>query len=235
MTYTPPPQSIKTWAVRDRPREKMVANGQQALSDAELIAILIGSGTRRKSAVDLAREILNYVDNSLSHLGRLNIEDLCRFSGIGKAKAVTIAAALEIGRRRMIEATPQKPKIRSAGDAFKAIRYHFQNLNHEEFFVFLLNRANRITNFKRISMGGTSGTFVDPKLIFKYAITHYASGIIVAHNHPSGQLKPSDSDIRITDRIAATGKVLEIPLLDHLIITDENYYSFNDNGLLKSK
>lgn len=225
-------KSIKTWAVEDRPREKLATKGPRALSNAELIAILIGSGNRHQSAVDLAKDILEKANNNLADLGRFYIQDFMKFPGIGEAKAISIAAALEIGRRRMTSKASDKITIRSSRDSFEAIKGYFWDLNHEEFWVFLLNRGNQITHHFLISKGGVAGTVVDVKIIFKYAIDHLASGILVAHNHPSGRPKPSGSDQKITDRIKDAGKIMDVQLVDHIILAGNEYFSFSDSGLL---
>ncbi len=229
-TYTH--QSIKQWAVEDRPREKLSIKGPKSLSNAELIAILIGSGNRKQSAVGLAKDILHQAENDFGTLGRYSIKDLIKFPGIGEAKAVTIAAALEIGRRRLIARADEKVIVRSSKDSFEAIKGYFFDLNHEEFWVFLLNRANKITHHHQLSVGGTAGTVVDIKLVFKYAVDHLAAGIIVAHNHPSGQLRPSELDKKITKKLKEAGKIMDVLLVDHLIIADNGYYSFSDQGML---
>lgn len=230
-TYTPH-RSIKTWAVEDRPREKLAIKGPRALSNAELIAILISSGNSKQSAVELAQDILNLAKNNLTELSRFSIKDLMKFNGIGEAKAITIASALEIGRRRAITKAAEKVTVRSSHDSFDAIKGYFMDLNHEEFWLFLLNRGNQITHHHLISKGGVAGTVVDIKLIFKYAIDHLASGIIVAHNHPSGQTKPSGQDNQITQKIKEAGKVLDVLLVDHLILSGNGYYSYSDSGAL---
>lgn len=226
------PMNIKSWSPEDRPREKLLLKGTSALSDAELIAILIGSGTAKLSAVDVAKKVLAYVENNLDGLAKLSIKELMKAKGIGEAKAITIVAALELGRRRKDQSPDEKPKIESSKTAFDLIKGDLMDLPHEEFWVMLLNRANRMTRKKRISEGGVSGTVADPKIIFKLALDDLASGIIVVHNHPSGNLKPSDSDINLTKKIKEAGKVLEISLLDHLIIAHDRYFSFADEGLI---
>lgn len=224
--------SIKHWAEEDRPREKLLLKGRAALSDAELIAILIGSGTKNQSAVELSKNILLSYDNDLQSLGRLNINDFKKFKGIGEAKAITIIAALEIGRRRQLTDVKEKPKITSSQDAYQCIYSSMQDLNHEEFKILLLNRNNRVVKIETISTGGVAGTVVDPKIIFKRALDVHASSIILAHNHPSGNLHPSKADIDITKKIVQAGNTLEIKVLDHLIISEKGYYSFLDEGLI---
>lgn len=223
---------IKSWAPEDRPREKLLLKGTQALSDAELIAILIGTGTSTMSAVEVSRKILQHVNHHLHDLARLSIKDLIKIKGIGEAKAVTIVAALELGRRRKLTDAGDKPKISSSRDAFDHIVGDLIDLPHEEFWVLLLNRANRVMRKKRVSEGGVSGTVADPRIIFKMALEELASGIIVAHNHPSGNLTASQSDIDLTKKLKEAGKFLEIRLLDHLIICGQKYFSFADEGLV---
>lgn len=223
---------IKNWAPEDRPREKLLLKGTTALSDAELIAILIGTGTSNLSAVEVSKKILQHVNYHLHDLARLSIRDLTKIKGIGEAKAVTIVAALELGRRRKETDVSEKPKISSSHDAFQQIAGDMIDLPHEEFWVLLLNRANRVIRKKRVSEGGVSGTVADPKIIFKMALEELASGLIVAHNHPSGNMKASQSDIDLTKKIKEAGKFLEIQLLDHLIVCGQKYYSFADEGMI---
>ncbi len=226
------PMNIKSWSPEDRPREKLLLKGTSALSDAELIAILIGSGTAHLSAVDVAKKVLAHVENNLDSLAKLSVKELMKAKGVGEAKAITIVAALELGRRRKDQGPDEKPKIEGAKTAFDLIKGDLMDLPHEEFWVILLNRANRMIRKKRISEGGVSGTVADPKIIFKLAVDELASGIIVAHNHPSGNLKPSESDINLTRKIKEAGKVLEITLLDHLIVAHDRYFSFADEGMI---
>jgi DNA repair protein RadC len=228
----PKPLNIKSWAVEDRPREKLLLKGTGALSDAELIAILLGSGTAKLSAVELSKIILQQVGHNLNDLARLTVKDLTKIKGIGEAKAITIIAALELGRRRKDQEPNDKPKIASSASAFDLIQGDLMDLPHEEFWVLLLNRAQRLIKKKRISEGGVSGTVADPKIIFKLALEELASGVIVVHNHPSGNLSPSQSDIDLTRKLKEAGKVMEIQLLDHLIIAGRKYYSFADEGLI---
>ena len=226
------PLKIKNWSPEDRPREKLLKKGTSALSDAELIAILIGSGTPRQSAVELAKKIIQSVGNNLHELARLSVKDLMKVKGIGEARAVSIIAALEIGRRRKDQDAEEKPKISSSKDAYDQINPDLMDLQHEEFWVLLLNRANRMIRKKRVSEGGVSGTVADPKIIFKMALEELASGVIVAHNHPSGNLTASQSDIDLTRKLKEAGKFLEVQLLDHLIIAGQKYYSFADEGVI---
>jgi DNA repair protein RadC len=223
---------ITEWAVEDRPREKLVQKGTASLSDAELLAILIGSGTRDKSAVDLGRELLGIVNNNLNSLGKLAITDLKKLHGIGTARAVTIAAALELGRRRKLSEADDIPQIKCSGDVANIFQPLLSDLAHEEFWILFLNRSNKVINRMKLSQGGISGTVTDVRLVMKKAIEYLASGIIVCHNHPSGNLNPSESDTKITQKIKDAGNLMDIQLLDHLIISDRDYYSFADNGLL---
>ncbi|HOW40936.1 MAG TPA: DNA repair protein RadC [Bacteroidales bacterium] len=223
---------ITEWAVEDRPREKLITKGTSSLSDAELLGILISSGTRDKSAVDLGRELLGLVDNNLNSLGKLSISDLKKLHGIGTARAVTIAAALELGRRRKLAEVPDSLQIKSSRDVADIFQPLLSDLPHEEFWILFLNRSNRVIARMRISQGGISGTVTDVRLIMKKAVEHLASGIIVCHNHPSGNLNPSEADSKITRKIKEAGEIMDIQLLDHLIISDKDYYSFADNGLL---
>lgn len=224
--------SIKSWAEEDRPREKLSTQGRRALTDAELIAILIGSGSRTESAVELSKRILHHYDNDLNKLAKASIAELSNFRGIGDAKAISIIAALEIGRRRNDTETKAIETIMSSRDGYNLMRRHLVDLNHEEFWIILLGRASRVLGKELISKGGLAGTVADPKIIFHTALQHQASGIILVHNHPSGNLKPSHQDISLTKNISAAGKMLDIQIFDHLIITDNGYFSFGDEGLL---
>lgn len=223
---------ITEWAVEDRPRERLWQKGPSSLSDAELIAILIGSGTRNKSAVDLAHELLALADNSLPELGKLSVSGIKKLKGIGEAKAVTIAAALELGRRRKMAEAADNPQIRSSADVFNIFSPLMEDLPHEEFWILFLNRANKVQGRMKISQGGVSGTVTDVRIVMKKAIESLASGLVICHNHPSGNNSPSDADIRITQKIKEAGALMDIQLLDHLIICGKNYYSFADNGAL---
>ncbi len=225
-------RNIKDWSPEDRPREKLLLKGTSALSDAELIAILLGTGTTTYSAVDVAKQLLQHVNNNLNELARLSAKDLMKIKGIGEAKAITIVAAIELGRRRKELEISDKPKITSSKDAFELLMGDLMDLPREEFWVLLLNRAHRVIKKKRVSEGGVSGTVADPKIIYKLALEELASGIIVAHNHPSGNLTASQSDIDLTRKLKEAGKVMEVQLLDHLIVAGKNYYSFADEGLL---
>jgi DNA repair protein RadC len=223
---------ITEWAVEDRPREKLIQKGTASLSDAELLAILISSGTKHKSAVDLGRELLGIVNNNLNSLGKLSINDLTKLHGIGTARAVTIAAALELGRRRKLAEVPELPQIKCSRDVADIFQPLLSDLSHEEFWILFLNRSNRVINRMKLSQGGISGTVTDVRIVMKKAIEYLASGIIVCHNHPSGNLNPSESDSKITQKIKEAGNLMDIQLLDHLIISDKDYYSFADNGLI---
>ncbi|GAA4456834.1 DNA repair protein RadC [Nibrella saemangeumensis] len=226
------PRKILSWAEEDRPREKLMLKGKAALSDAELIAILIGSGTTDMTAVDVSKLILQSVGNNLNDLARLSVKDLSKFKGIGEAKAISIVSALELGRRRREQDRPQRAKITCSRDAYEEIRPHLLDKPHEEFWILLLNRANEVLRPVQISAGGVSGTVADPKLIFKHALEYLSSAIILVHNHPSGNLTPSQADKALTRKLKEAGRVLEIPVLDHLIFTDRTYLSFADEGLL---
>ena len=223
---------ILSWAEEDRPREKLLLKGKAALTDAELIAILIGSGTRDLSAVDLSKIILQKASNNLNELAKISIKDLMKIKGIGEAKAISIAAALELGRRRKDSEVVRRARISSSRDAYEQIRPYLLDLPHEEFWLLLLTRANELIRPVQVSQGGVSGTVADPKIIFKLALEHLASSIILVHNHPSGNLKPSEADRDLTRRLSSAGKLLEIPILDHLIFTDAGYLSFADEGLM---
>jgi DNA repair protein RadC len=223
---------IKLWSEEDRPREKLLFKGRSMLSEAELIAILIGSGTRQESAVELSKRILASTGNNLNELSKLSVNELTQFKGIGEAKAISIVAALELGRRRKQSEVLKRLKISSSKDAYELMQSVLGDLPHEEFWLILLNRANCVIKKDLVSKGGVSGTVVDIRIIFKAAVEHYASSIIICHNHPSGNLKPSDADIRITNTVKEAGKIMEVPLFDHLIVTDNGYYSFADEGIL---
>ncbi|MCX8019598.1 MAG: DNA repair protein RadC [Chitinophagaceae bacterium] len=224
--------SIKHWAKDDRPREKMLQHGADALSNSELLAILIQNGTRQKSAVDLAKEILTMCKNNLLLLGRLSLKDLMKIKGIGKAKAIMIAAALELGRRRQVSELPYSHSIKSSADVAEFLKIKFWDLRHEVFAVIFLNRANKILHWEVISEGGITGTVVDPRIIMRRALEENAVQIILCHNHPSGNVQPSAADKDITKKIKEAAKLLDITLLDHLIVGEAGYYSFADEGLL---
>lgn len=224
--------TIKAWAEDDRPREKLISKGRQALSDAELLAILLASGSKEETAVQLAQRMLNQNGNSINNLAKLQLNDLKKFKGVGEAKAVTIAAALEIGRRRTDEQSDDKVQITSSKIAYQLFNALLSDLPHEEFWILFLNRNNRVIQKSCISKGGVSGTVVDVRLILKPAIECLASGIILGHNHPSGNLKPSQEDIQLTQKVKQAAKLIDVSILDHLIIGDQNYYSFADEGII---
>ncbi len=224
--------TIKSWAEEDRPREKMLAKGKESLSDAELIAILIGSGNSNESAVDLSRRILRDNNDNLIELSKLSLNDLLKYKGIGEAKAVTIAAALELGRRRRFSEALEKPCIRNSQLAYECFYAHLSDLNHEQFWIMLLNNANKVIKLEKIGVGGMTGTTADPKKIFKSALENNATNIMLCHNHPSGNIFPSNADKTITNNIKKAGQFLEIKILDHIIIGNDNYFSFADEGLL---
>lgn len=224
---------IKAWALADRPREKMLLQGRRQLTDAELIAILIGSGNSTETAVDLSKRILAVYQNDLARLAKLTITELSKFKGIGEAKAIAIVAALELGRRRKDEEAQKiQARIISSRDAYLILRQEMADLPHEEFWVLLLNHAKRVIAKQHISKGGQAATVVDPKIIFKLALEQNAAAVIMAHNHPSGSLYPSDYDINLTRKLVDAGKMLDLPVIDHLIITDLSFFSFADQGLL---
>ncbi|MEN9928813.1 MAG: hypothetical protein RLZZ231_734 [Bacteroidota bacterium] len=225
--YTP----INQWAEDDRPREKFLIKGKAALSDSELLAILIGSGSRNESAVQLCQRILFASNNNLNQLGKLTIQQLTHFKGIGEAKAVAIAAALELGRRRRLEDTFEWDKITSSKSVFELMHPIIGDLLHEEFWVLYLNNSNKVVYKAQISKGGMAATVVDVRIVFKFALEHNAISIILVHNHPSGKLAASDPDIQITKKIKLAGQQLEVHVLDHIILTDKGYYSFNDQGI----
>jgi len=224
--------SIKAWAEEDRPREKLMGQGRRTLTDAELIAILIGSGNRDESAVELSKRILHHYKNDLNAVGKASVTDLCKFKGIGDAKAISIVAALELGRRRDDTEANAIEKISGSRDAYNLFYPLLADLNHEEFWVMLMNKGNKVIGTHLISKGGLATTIADPKIIFQVALENHAASIILAHNHPSGNLKPSAEDLHLTKRIAAGGKLLAITIFDHLIITDHSYFSFADEGVL---
>ena len=225
-------QSIKNWATEDRPREKMLEKGREALSDVELIAILIGSGNSHESAVGLSRRILRDVGDNLIQLSQLNINDLMVYNGIGEAKAINIVAALELGRRRRFAEVAQQPKIKNSKDAFEFFYMRMADIEHEQFWVMLLNPANKVIKLVKVSDGGINGTSADPKRIFKTALENNATALMLCHNHPSGNVLPSDRDKALTRNLVNGGKLLEIKILDHIIIGIDKYFSFADSGLI---
>ncbi|MGZ5210849.1 MAG: RadC family protein [Kaistella sp.] len=224
--------SIKFLAEDDRPREKFLLKGKNSLSDAELLAIIMGSGNREDSAVELGRKILNSVENNWHNLSLLQISDLMKFKGVGEAKAISIATALEIGRRRAAQEVPDKIQISESKDIYKVLQPYLADLRTEEFWAVFLNQNNRILGKSKLSSGGINQSVVDVRILFKTALEHFATGIAIAHNHPSGNLKPSQDDLKITRQIAEAGKILNIQLLDHLIISQNSYFSFADENLL---
>ena len=224
--------SIKKWASDDRPREKLLKKGVQSLSDTELLAIIIGSGTREISAVELARQILSQADNNLTLLGKKSVADLMRLKGIGEAKAVGLVAAFELGRRRNQSEWVEKDQLNSSREVFNYIQPLISDLDHEEFWVVYLNRANRIIDAQNLSKGGIAGTVIDIRLILRKALEVLASGIIIGHNHPSGNKRPSESDKQITGKLKTASGQMDIKLLDHIIVADNSYFSFADEGLL---
>ena len=224
--------SIKFLAEDDRPREKFLLKGKNALSDAELLAIIMGSGNREDSAVELGRKILNSVANNWHNLSLLSLSDLMKFKGVGEAKAISIAAALEIGHRRAAQEKKKKIQIRESKDIYKVLQPYLSDLQTEEFWAVFLNQNNRIVGKARLSAGGINQSVVDVRILFKTALEHLSTAIAIAHNHPSGNLKPSQEDLRITKQIADAGKILNIQLLDHLIISQNAYFSFADENIL---
>ena len=224
--------SIKHWSEDDKPREKLMLKGKGVLSDAELIAILIGSGSKNESAVQLSKRIIASVNHNLNALGKLSLKQLMEFKGIGEAKAITIQAALELGRRRRAEEAVELTRITSSKVVFDIMHPIIGELNHEEFWILYLNNSNKVTYKGQLSKGGMTATIVDTRLVYKMAIEQNATGIILVHNHPSGALNPSDADIQMTKKIKKAGETLDIQVLDHLIITEKNYYSFLDEGIL---
>ncbi len=224
--------SIKSWPVDDRPREKMEAKGAAALSNSELLAILINNGNKEKSALQIAKDILLVGQNNLDELGKLSLKDLQRIKGIGIAKAITIAAAMELGRRRMNSDFLNKTIVRSSGEIANYLKTELKDHPHEVFAVLFLNRANKILHFEIVSSGGLTGTVADPRIILKKALETGATSIVLSHNHPSGSLKPSRADEELTQKIRQASMYLDIKVLDHIIVSDEGYFSFADEGLL---
>ncbi len=222
--------TIKSWALDDRPREKLIAKGKSVLSSAELIAILIGSGNKQESAVDLSKRILESVNHNINDLAKLPLEKLMLFKGIGEAKAISILTALELGKRRQQEASIESSKIESSNSVFKMMQPVIGDLQHEEFWVLYLNNANKVLSKDQISKGGITKTLVDIRLLYKRALELSAVAIVICHNHPSGKYHPSISDKQLTKKIKIAGESLDIKLLDHLIITEKSYFSFADNG-----
>lgn len=224
--------TIKEWDEYDRPREKLLVQGKNALSDAELVAILIGSGSKNESAVSLSKRILASVDHQIHKLGKLSVKQLMQFKGIGEAKAITIVAGLELGRRRKDQETPKEIIVQSSKDALNIFKPLLGDLDHEQFWVLFLNHRNKVLQKKQMSIGGMNGTLVDVRLLFKWALEFGASSLILGHNHPSGSLQPSKDDEKLTDKIKEAGDCLDIKVLDHIIVTEKDYFSFADNALL---
>ncbi len=225
-------RGIKSWAEDDRPREKLLSKSKKALSDVELLAIIIGSGNATQSAVELSRSILSSVSNNLTELGKLNIAELMRFRGIGEAKASNITAALELGRRHRLSEGLSKPVIVNSRDAFEIMAPIIGDVTYEEFWIILMNRGSRVQRLLCVSEGSVAGTVADPKKIFKMALDHHASGVVLCHNHPSGQVNPSTADQRLTRKCREAGLFLDIPVMDHIIVANHKYFSFADQGLL---
>ncbi len=224
--------SIKNWAVDDRPREKLFTKGAIALSDSELLAILINTGNKNKSAVELAKEVLGLGRNNLNELGKLSVNDLMKINGIGEAKAITLAAALELGRRRQASASLVKSGIKSSNDIAEYLKITLKDYQLEVFAVVFLNRANKVNHFEIISKGGITGTVADPRVILKKALEKDATSIVLCHNHPSGNLRPSKADEELTLKIKEAAKYFDIRVMDHIIVSEDGYYSFADEGML---
>lgn len=224
--------SIKSWATGDQPREKLIQKGRLALSDAELIAILLGTGSLKESAVDLSKRILSSTGNNLNSLGKLSLQQLMSFKGIGEAKAVSIIAAMELGRRRRSEEAIEKVKITSSSTVFELLQPLLGELLHEEFWILYLNNANKIIEQYQISKGGITGTLVDVRITLRKALEVGAVSLILAHNHPSGNLNPSEADKQLTKKLKTASESLDIKILDHIIVTEKSYFSFADEGLL---
>ena len=227
-----PSTSIKNWAADDRPREKLMLKGAAALSNSELLAILLNNGSKNRSALDLAKEILKKGDDNLNELGKLSLADLKQVPGIGMAKSISIAAALELGRRRHASAALEKPVIRSSSNIAQFLRASIKDFSYEVFAVIFLNRANKINHFEIISKGGISGTVADPRIILKKALEEDATSLVLCHNHPSGNLQPSRADEELTQKIKEAAAFFDIKILDHIIVSEEGYYSFADDGIL---
>ena len=224
--------SIKNWAIEDRPREKLLTKGSAALSNSELLAILINNGNKEKSAVALAKEILEIGSNNLNELGKLTLKEFQKVKGIGVAKAITIAAALELGRRRHSSGYLEKPVVKTSNELANYLRTNMKDYNYEVFAVVFLNKANKINHFEIISRGGITGTVADPRVILKKALEEDATSIVLCHNHPSGNLKPSRADEELTRKIKEAAKFIDIVVMDHIIVSEEGYYSFADEGIL---
>lgn len=227
-----PSTSIKNWAADDRPREKLLSKGAPALSNSELIAILLNNGSKQKSAVELAKEILKLGQDNLNELGKLSIKDFKQIKGIGEAKAITIAAALELGRRRHAAASLEKPFVKSSSDIATYLQTLLKDYSYEVFAVVFLNRANKINHFEIISRGGITGTVADPRIILKKALEEDATSIVLCHNHPSGSLQPSRADEELTKKIKEAAAYFDIKVIDHIIVSEDGFYSFADEGIL---
>ena len=230
--FNKPSTSIKNWASDDRTREKMLKKGAEALSNSELVAILINNGSKSKSAVELAKDILKLGSDNLNELGKLSLKDFQKIKGIGEAKAITIAAALELGRRRQASSTLDKPVVQSSKDIAQYLKAILKDFTYEVFAVLFLNRANKVNHFEIISRGGITGTVADPRIILKKALDEDATSIVLSHNHPSGSLKPSRADEELTQKIKEAAKYFDIKVIDHIIVSEEGYYSFADDGIL---
>lgn len=224
--------TIKNWSVEDRPREKLLKSGVQSLSNAELLALLIGSGTKENNAVDLARNVLASVKNNLYDLGKLKTEELVKVRGIGMARAITLQAALELGTRRNSSYGEEKIMIRNSESAFELLYPIIGELEHEEFWIIILNRAHKVLKTEKISQGGLTGTVIDTRMILKHALDKRATSIIISHNHPSGNKTPSEADISITKKIKGAAGIMDITVLDHIIVAGRTYFSFADDGLM---
>jgi len=224
--------TIKQWSADDQPREKLLQKGAENLSDSELVAILIGGGSRGKSALDLAKEVLKLGKNNLSDLSKLSVKELMKIKGIGEAKAITIASALELGRRRHALVPKEKSIVKASADVAKYLQTLLKDHRHEVFAVLFLNRANKVNHFEIISTGGITGTVADPRIILKKALDEDAVSIILCHNHPSGSLKPSRADEELTQKIKEAARYFDIKVMDHLIVSEDGYFSFADEGIL---
>ena len=224
--------SIKQWSKDDRPREKLLYSGAENLSNSELLAILIHNGTKQKSAVDVAKEVLKLGKDNLVELGKLSVKELMKIKGIGEAKAISIAAALELGRRRQAAASLEKTMVKTSSDIASYLQTKLKDFRHEVFAVLYLNRANKINHFEIVSEGGITGTVADPRIILRKALEEDAVNLILCHNHPSGSLKPSRADEQLTIKIKEAARFLDITVLDHIIVSEDGYYSFADEGIL---
>ena len=230
--FNKPSTSIKNWAIDDRPREKLLSKGSASLSDSELLAILINNGYKEKSAVEISKDILKIGNNNLNELGKLSLKDFQKIKGIGEAKAITIAAALELGRRRQSATFLEKTVVRTSSELAQYLRVNIKDYSYEVFGVVFLNKANKVNHFEIISRGGITGTVADPRIILKKALEEDATSIVLCHNHPSGNLKPSRADEELTKKIKEAAKYFDIIVMDHIIVSEEGYYSFADEGIL---